>query len=118
MKEKLKRSYQNHFLGDPFRLAYGSLIMALRHNMGVSMEEKLAEVDKISFDDVVEFGDNWNNQLYVESFMSGNLGENDAITLSSKIQDLISKISTSLPKSKIDQVRAVSLPPKATWVIE
>ena len=82
------------------------------------MEEKLAEVDNVSFNDVLEFGKQWNKQLYIESFMSGNLGENDASSLTDKIQCLISNNSTALPKSKIDQVRAVSLPPKSTWIIE
>lgn len=75
VKEKTHRALSNYFLGDPYRLAYNLTTMATRHGLSVSPAEKLQLIDKITFQDIANFGKTWAKKLYVESYIAGNLDE-------------------------------------------
>lgn len=61
----MERALSNYFLNDPFRLAYNVTTMATRYGVGGSPAEKLKEIKSITFDEIVQFGKQWNKKLFI-----------------------------------------------------
>lgn len=90
VKEKLERSFSNYFLGNPYQLAYNLTVMATRQGSALSPTEKLKGIKGIKFEDVQKFGELWSQKLYVESYITGNVEENQVKDVVSQIEGIVS----------------------------
>lgn len=52
LKEKQIKNYSNSLLGNPYQLAYDSLLSSLREGSGNLPEKKLAVIPSVTFDDI------------------------------------------------------------------
>lgn len=118
LKEKQKKEYINFFLGNPYQLAYDSIINALREGNGISTHEKLAQIEKINLEDVAEWAKTWKNKFYLEVYMTGNTTQAHSLRIVKSIEEFVQKYSTPLPKKYIGTIRPVFLPVGKVCAVE
>ena len=64
--------------------------MATRQGSALSPTEKLKGIKGIKFEDVQKFGELWSQKLYVESYITGNVEENQVKDVVSQIEGIVS----------------------------
>lgn len=117
LRAKVKRSYANHFLDDPYRLVYDEEVSAMRNGSSVSAHEKLKEIDHVTLAEVASFAKHWKKNTFTEGLISGNLLQETAHSIVEEINKLLSESSQPLAKDHISCMRPVNLLP-GTSIIE
>lgn len=64
LKEKQIKAYSNALLGNPYQLAYDSLLSSLREGSGNLPEKKLAAIAGVTFEDVKKYALYWRQKIY------------------------------------------------------
>jgi secreted Zn-dependent insulinase-like peptidase len=80
--------------------------------------EKLAEVDKISLEDVQAFSKSWKNKFYIETYMTGNTDEQHSLKIIKEIEDFVRLHSSTLAKKDIGTIRPIFLPVGKVCAVE
>lgn len=86
LKEKQVKAYSNALLGNPYQLAYNSLVTSLREGSGNLPEKKLAAISFITFEDVKSYASYWRQKIYSEVLISGNMDEGMAIGITKNVE--------------------------------
>ncbi len=85
LKEKQIKTYSNSLLGNPYQLAYDSLLSSLREGSGNLPEKKLAAISGVMFEDVKNYASYWRQKIYSEVLISGNMDEGMAVGITKSI---------------------------------
>lgn len=64
LKEKQIKAYSNALLGNPYQLAYDSLLSSLREGSGNLPEKKLVAIAGVTFEDVKKYASYWRQKIY------------------------------------------------------
>ena len=67
----------NFFLNNPYQIVYETMIEALRDGSEVSPIKKLTAAQKVTLEDLIEFGKKWSKQVYSEIYIAGNMSEEE-----------------------------------------
>lgn len=118
LKEKQRKEYANFFLNNPYQLAYESLTNALREGSGTSPSEKIAEVEKVTLQDIAFFAQNWKGKFYLETYMTGNTTEEHSLKIVKSIEELVKLHSIPLSKKLIGTIRPIFLPVGKVCAVE
>jgi len=86
LKEKQVKAYSNALLGNPYQLAYDSLVTSLREGSGNLPEKKLAAISFITFEDVKSYASYWRQKIYSEVLISGNMDEGMAVGITKNVE--------------------------------
>lgn len=86
LKEKQVKAYSNALLGNPYQLAYDSLVTSLREGSGNLPEKKLAAISGITFEDVKSYASYWRQKIYSEVLISGNMDEGMAVGITKNVE--------------------------------
>lgn len=112
IKDQVRRSYQNFRLEAPYQHAnYYTTYLTVEKLW--TADDKLAEMEHITADDVQQFRDNVSRRLHVEMLAHGNITREESHGLLGKVESLLS----TRPLSSAEQIspRSLLLEPRTNY---
>jgi secreted Zn-dependent insulinase-like peptidase len=73
MKDKYRNNFKSATYGEPWRQVFTDYHNLICHNGVHKIEDLAEELERVGFEDVVYFGQNWLKTIHVEVLVVGNV---------------------------------------------
>lgn len=113
VKDRVKRSYQNFAIEEPYRHATFYTTYLLQEKMWTP-QEKLCELEQLNVDEVQQFLPDLLQRMHLEVLAHGNLAKEEAIELSNMAWNTIK--SRPVNKTELLSSRSLLLPEKSNKI--
>jgi len=122
IRERYLKDLRNFYKNQPYQQAYTFQSSMLKKGGGNFLpEEEIEVLEKITFEDLLFFHENFFRTVRLEGLFVGNMTKDQVIHVSQNIEKIVSSLRTqhaTLPKEEIPEVRIVHIPNNTTWFFE
>ena len=122
IKDRVQKSFQNFYKEQPIQqaLAFQNALMKMGGD-NFHIDEQIAALEKITFNDLLDFNKRFFKTTRAECFIYGNITPEEAINAGQEIEEILYTLkedNDNLDKDFVPEVRVIEIPENTTWFYE